>query len=526
MSKHPQTYQLPHSIDTRDLILRLQEGFKINKIKTKRQVARYFDTFDWRIYKAGSVLFSEKYYRGYILFLSDLIDRSVWYLTPTRQLPRFAHELLPGPFKEKVSSIIEPRALMPLVEVQRQVHTMRLQSKKNKTLARITIAEPGMAHDVISGRRSTSVGNIHIEPIKGQAKTMSRLITFLREDLELQSSKPELPSLLSIFGRIPGSYSPRFLLKIDPTERTDISVQRVLLKLLRNMQANEAGLLADIDTEFLHQYRVAVRRTRSILGQFKHIFPSTVLMRFRNAFKWLGSITGPTRDLDVYCLRIKDYKNNLPKRIRRDLDPLGDFLERRQREAHRKMVNAFGSNRYTSFIRSWETFLTTPVPDIPATQLAGEPIYSVARSHTWRLYKRVRSKGRSIHKGTNAEVYHRLRIDCKKLRYMMQIFSNLYPFEDIDVCIQALKNLQNVLGDIQDFEVQQTRLQGFARDMMAEGQTSADTITAIGRLEAHLEDLNQKAKAAFADSFARFNRPEIHQRFVSLFDDTADSGYY
>ena len=42
----------------------------------------------------------------------------------------------------------------------------------------------------------------------------------------------------------------------------------ILLRLLDTIDANVAGVLADIDTEFLHDLRVSVRRTRSALKLF------------------------------------------------------------------------------------------------------------------------------------------------------------------------------------------------------------------------------------------------------------------
>ena len=42
----------------------------------------------------------------------------------------------------------------------------------------------------------------------------------------------------------------------------------ILLRLLDTIDANVAGVLADTDTEFLHDLRVSVRRTRSALKLF------------------------------------------------------------------------------------------------------------------------------------------------------------------------------------------------------------------------------------------------------------------
>ena len=76
----------------------------------------------------------------------------------------------------------------------------------------------------------------------------------------------------------------------------------VLTALLDTLEANVNGTVRDIDTEFLHDLRIAVRRTRSALKLAGDVLPGGLAGRFRPEFKWLGDLTTPTRDLDVYLL--------------------------------------------------------------------------------------------------------------------------------------------------------------------------------------------------------------------------------
>ena len=80
------------------------------------------------------------------------------------------------------------------------------------------------------------------------------------------------------------------------------AVAAVLTALLDTLEANVPGTIRDIDTEFLHDLRVAVRRTRSALKLAGDVLPGGWPRRFRPEFKWLGDLTTPTRDLDVYLL--------------------------------------------------------------------------------------------------------------------------------------------------------------------------------------------------------------------------------
>ena len=76
--------------------------------------------------------------------------------------------------------------------------------------------------------------------------------------------------------------------------------------LLGTIVANESGVRSALDTEFLHDFRVAVRRTRSLLGQIKHVFPADAVEHFSTEFSWLGRQTGAPRDMDVLVLALRE----------------------------------------------------------------------------------------------------------------------------------------------------------------------------------------------------------------------------
>ncbi len=574
MSRLAQIFGLPQSLKIEALRTHIHKPFHLQNAETHLQIRRYYDSFDWRMYAADTLFFAETYPEAYTLYWADLNDGALLYTAQTDHPPRFAQDLPPSPLQKKLAGHLEPRALLPLIEVQRQVHVFRVCNKDKKTLARIILAEPGTARDLASGAEKPTDGYLQVVSVKGYEKPSRKLIKALKRDLNLHPAKPELLPHLAAFGHTPGSYEAKTRLTLDPNERADVAIYQILLTLLRTMQKNEPGMRADLDSEFVHDFRVAVRRTRSILGRLKRVFPPNVLAHFRVEFKWLGAITGPTRDMDVYLLRMPDYQSHLPARIRDDLAPLGRYLEVHQRDAHEEMIAHLDTDRYKALQRDWENFLTGPLPKKPMPD-AVRPILAVVKERTWRLYQRVRKDGLAIGPNTPAEAYHTLRIDCKKLRYMMDLFRSLYPKQEIKKCIVALKDLQEVLGDFQDFEVQQIRIQQFAEDMLAEsararqtvddlivevtgfernanlsqgqglvnrpakngthssaapafnhplgehtrpeGHVPAETITAMGRLEAYLELRQHQAKNAFAASFARFNAKHNQRRFRKLF---------
>ena len=80
------------------------------------------------------------------------------------------------------------------------------------------------------------------------------------------------------------------------------------------------------------------------------------------------------------------------------------------------------------------------------------------------IRKALKMGGR-IDDDTPAARLHELRIQCKKLRYLLDFYSSLYDREAVARIIRALKKLQDNLGDFNDLEVQQKDLQAFAEDL-------------------------------------------------------------
>jgi len=289
------------------------------------------------------------------------------------------------------------------------------------------------------------------------------------------------------------------------------ALRLILWRLLQTMKANEDGTRRDLDPEFLHDFRVAIRRTRSALGQTKKVLPEPILQQMRKEFAWLGQVTGPTRDLDVYRLNFPAYRASLPSEVRADLDPLLEYLKRQQGQQQRLLARRLNSRRYQNLITDWREWLENPGDDwaensdLPIGQLAGERIS--------KSFQRVLREGEEINDTSPAAELHQLRKSCKKLRYLLEFFRSLYPVGEIRKLIKVLKELQDNLGAFQDLSVQSETLRRYARQMAEEEKAPPETLLAMGMLVDHLRRQQLQCRDEFADRFATFSS----QRNVRLF---------
>jgi CHAD domain-containing protein len=302
-----------------------------------------------------------------------------------------------------------------------------------------------------------------------------------------------------------------------PGQRSDAATKAILLHLLDALEANEAGVLLNEDPECLHDYRIAIRRSRSALGQIKNVFPPSVKQRFAPRLAWLGKLTSEPRDFDVYLLDFDALKADLPPAFRDNIEPLRGFLERHASLVHADMARQLHSRKYRKLLADWRKFLAAPCPKRPSAANAAIPIETLANLRIWKLFRRVIKEGRSIHPETPAEHIHELRKTCKKLRYLLEFFRPLYPPEDINRPIKQLKKLQDYLGEFQDVHARIDMLKRISQAMRDDRTVSTDTILALGVLLGSLEKRQKKLRGEFSERFEPFAGNSNRARFRELF---------
>jgi CHAD domain-containing protein len=96
----------------------------------------------------------------------------------------------------------------------------------------------------------------------------------------------------------------------------------VLGRLADIAEANVPGTLDDLDSEFLHDLRVSVRRARSVLRELRGVHPPAERAHLRDELRWVQGLSGPVRDLDVQLLEWDELMAALPEQRVADLAPL------------------------------------------------------------------------------------------------------------------------------------------------------------------------------------------------------------
>ncbi len=477
----------------------LQSHYAIKTEPVSTECRVYYDTFDWRLYNKSLLLFRTTD----TLFLQSLHDNTILDRVTMTSPPVFVSDFPCGSLKQTVAPILDMRALLELFTMHARSTCMRVVNANAKTVVRCCYEEDTLA-DASDALPFASC--CWLQPVRGYEKHAKRLTSRLRKKGGATSQDSRYFQALAAVKKQPGDYTAKMRLPLQATMRADIATKMILRALLQIITRNAAGIINDVDTEFLHDYRVAIRRTRSALGQIKGVFPADVTDRFRKHFARLGAVTNQLRDLDVYLLHEEDYKGMLPALLRPDIEPLFASIRRERAQALRSVVRMLRSKSYADLLRQWEAFLDQPPVDTPAAMHASRPIRDVAQERIARKRRRVIKVGQHLLTDPDEEGLHMLRIECKKLRYLLEFFFKVLPGKQATSLIKQLRALQDNLGRFHDVCVQQEALRNFATTMHASNAPDANTLRAMESLVGTLETEKQTVQQAFPALFTTFIR--------------------
>ena len=257
------------------------------------------------------------------------------------------------------------------------------------------------------------------------------------------------------------AYSAKLAFTFEPDMRADHAVRAILTFLLDIVRQNRPGILHDIDTEFLHDFRVAVRRAPVLARPTAQVLPVRLTKQLRTDLSFLGSLTNHLRDLDVLLLQQADYLAAVPPDLRPDMEPLFRAVQQERYATHHRLVEALNTPQSEAILQRWESATTeTKARGPQAERKLAKLVRKAIRGQCRRM---LTAAPPDTLRDSTPEHLHRLRIACKKLRYMFEFFASAFPREMTAEPVRRLRILQDVLGQLNDLDVQRQMLRELVR---------------------------------------------------------------
>ena len=469
----------------------------------------YLDSFDWRLFQHGWRLLQSRTGTRTTLTLYDSGYTAIVAATVSNNSLRI--EDLPPLIRARIASILDIRALIPQIRMRGERQSKTIVNHAEKTVARCWI-ESWQLDSATNGSEAEVIHGLRLESMKGYLEDFHAIRDQLSTTLSLDPTPfGFMGTALTTQGRKPGDYTAKPYYEFTANTPAFEALAIIGGSLLDIIVGNEYGVSKNIDSEFLHDFRIAVRRTRSLLKHFEKSLPSPEIAHFRKDFAWLGRTTSLSRDYDVVLLRFPAYESLICAGLRDGIPALRQHIQNQRQHEFKRLLTALRGKRYTDLKTQWHTFLDTQRQALGGTG-AETPIGVIAAASIRTAHKRVLRAGRDLRHDSSSQRLHNLRIQCKRLRYLLEYFHHLYDTRHIRIPIRRLKTLQNVLGDFQDFTFELALLSSLGPDLANDPRL---TMT-IGALVQGVSSDSDKFRQRIAKRFTRFDSKHNARTLQSL----------
>ena len=337
--------------------------------------------------------------------------------------------------------------LLPVFTTSFERRTWRVDISKK--IAILVMVDTGQ---VSSGDRSLPISEVELELVQGNPEDLLDFATALATHLPLvphDVSKAERGYQLFL-NQIPGPQkaSPS---QLGAKQNSAEAFQFLASQGMQMWQANLLGTLTSQDQEFVHQFRVALRRLNSLIKVFKPALPGRYQTQWTKRVKALSQITGDVRDLDVMRSGILEpmLQSDDPQ-ISSHAKAALAVLDEAKKDAVEQLAQLQYGGPVLLFARDLQDLHIDDFPkNLP--RFSEKQLADLHRNAVKRLSKML--------KAPTPERAHRFRIALKHLRYSCEFFAPLFDHSEMVEYAKAIAGLQDAFGFINDFHVALSRLQ-------------------------------------------------------------------
>lgn len=413
---------------------------------------------------------------------------------------------VPAEFAELLTARLRGRPLRPVATIRTRRHLSTLADAAGDPLAEVsldTVTAEALGHEAALTRWSEVEVELaeRVEDADGDRLLKAADRRLRRSGLTRSAHRMKLEVALA--GELPR----RPAREEASRPRASISAGDVVQAYLR-AQLDEIVhcdlLVRRAETDAIHRMRVAARRTRAALQEFRKLFRGAQIENLIDELRWLGQELGSARDEEVLRDLLVDQLDRVPVEsvlgaVRARIT--GHFVPRLA-DAERQVQQVLGSGRYLRLLDELEAFIADP----PLVADAEKRAASVLPRLVLHSLRRVKRRMRAALQGAGDErdsALHDARKATKRARYAAEAAS-LAMGKQARRSAKALKKLQSTLGDQHDAVIAADALRTLAIRAHAEGENAYT----YGLLRARQDERASRLAERAARQWRQANRPK------------------
>ena len=232
--------------------------------------------------------------------------------------------------------------------------------------------------------------------------------------------------------------SPNFAANLKSGE----ALRALFLSIFKEIKRLKSDYLQDHDEEILHSLRVNLRKVRSLLKIFNGVFDEKVTLFFGENFKILANSTNKKRDLDIFLGFLSEQKH---------ANELIYFVQKALNLEYENVKSYLSDEENYAFLKEWEIFLNEG--EFYRSKLFDVSLSRLGSFKLRTLLVLAQKRLKSLDQDCPNESFHKIRIELKKVRYTYEFLSEIFYFDGLKKYEERLKDMQEIFGSLQDYDV-------------------------------------------------------------------------
>ncbi len=487
--------------------------YTVEKLDPVQNVDTYLDTFDWSLMKNkfalryrfanGSAMYTLKGVGSINHGLAKRTENEI-----SLDKPVAVPTVIPvKQIRKLVDEMIFPRKLLEQIQVRTDRHRYRVISPEGAHIDLFFDTSSFSLRGLHKPRRAQKLNEMEAEILKGPVKSLSALSRLLSRKFKYASSpasKLEV-AMERLRVKIPSKKPPeRLRVRLD--DRLDLAVRKILTHQFEWFREQLPGVQRDIDSEFVHQARVATRRMRSAFRLFRAAIPDRTAAYLAKEMKWLGRKFGVVRDIDVFLLNLPRFIGKIERLPGKRKRALENLIEKHRHGLRDTLYRALESPRYKTLERRFAQFLERPLPSSPRAPLAAKMVHEVAPVLIAERLDAAVQQGHTVLANPKLKEFHRLRILMKRLRYACEFMAPAYEGA-LDPFIERTVEIQDCLGELQDTVFTREFIDSLYNDWKGE-VVGPDLFFILGEIYQLQTEIARERQEAFGRIWESFSSEE------------------
>lgn len=471
----------------------LAAAFPVAPTGERTRAVAYYDSFDWRLDAAGLRLrLVDDAFQ-----LQSVSGCSVIASEPCLNGPNrlFAADFSSPVLRQRLQRLLGPRAALRRFVLSERVQTFDVKDAEQRVVARARLSR----FEVESG--AIADGILWLRQLRGHGAELEALTAALATRFATLPPALDAANLaMRALGLDPADFASKLRLDFAPDATIRQAAAAILRRLVGIIKLNLEGVAGDVDSEFLHDLRVATRKARAAASQLQAALPEGSAQTLKDELGALGAATNALRDLDVHLLSRDAYLKLLPDSLKPGWTAFVASLADQRVAEFLKLRRHLRSPAFAASLRRVDAVLET------LAEGSSPPAADTARALLLSRFKKTLRRGQAVGGKAGDVELHQLRIDCKKLRYLLEFFQTLFPGKDVDCLVRQLKGLQDNLGEHNDLAVQIGCLERRLDELDAASPGAVQVAAALGAMVVILGGKLAQSRRDFHQAFGLFAR--------------------